>query len=269
MKPLLLTLRHEPQQRLDLSPLVPDRLVGRTAKEIESLDIGTTRIAVKVGDVFKVRLGDANSIRFEGGSERFDEVGAKMLAGGEIHVDGDVGAQAGRAMAGGRLTIKGSAGPFAASGLTGGQVEIEGDAGDFLGGPLAGEIPGMAGGLVVVRGDAGARAGDRLRRGAIIIEGDAGRDVGSRLIAGTIIVLGAADGRPGYLMKRGTIVLARATELGPTFVDCGAHGFGFARVYARSLAGESRGAARLLGRKLRRWAGDTAIFGKGEILTPA
>ncbi|MBI1869025.1 MAG: formylmethanofuran dehydrogenase subunit C [Methylocystis sp.] len=269
MKPLVLTLRHEPQQRLDLSPLVPDRLIRRTAKEIEALDIGTTRIALKVGDMFKVRLGDANSIRFEGGSERFDQVGAKMLAGGAIHVEGDVGAQAGRAMAGGKLTIAGNAGPFAASALAGGEVEIGGDVGDFLGGPLAGEIPGMAGGRVIVRGNAGARAGDRLRRGVIIIEGDAGEDVGSRLIAGTMIVLGAIEGRPGYLMKRGTIALAQTPELGPTFVDCGAFHFGFARVYARSLAAESRGAARLLGQKLRRYAGDTAVYGKGEILTPA
>lgn len=269
MKPLVLTLRQEPQQRLDLSPLVPDRLAGRTAKEIEALDIGTTRTPVKVGDIFKVRLGEANSIRFEGGSERFDQVGAKMLAGGEIHVEGDVGAQAGRRLSGGRLTIAGSAGPYAASGLLDGHIEIEGDAGDFLGGPLAGEIAGMAGGRVIVRGDAGARTGDRLRRGTIVVEGDAGPDLGSRLIAGSIIVLGATDGRPGYLMKRGTIVLGQETPLGPTFVDCGAFHFGFARVYAKSLAPESRGAARLLDQKLRRYAGDTAIFGKGEILIPA
>ncbi len=269
MKPLLFTLKHEPEQRLDLSVLTPDRLVKRTVQEIEALDIGTTRVAVKVGDVFKVRLGDARSVQFAGGSDRFDLVGAKLLPGFEIHVEGDVGAQLGRGATGGKITVAGHAGAYAASQLAGAHVDIYGDAGDFLGAPLAGEIPGISGGRVIVRGSVGARAGDRLRRGIIIIEGDAGEDLGSRAIAGTIIVLGATEGRVGYLNKRATIILAQPRDLGPTYVDCGAHHFGFARVFAKSLAEESRGAARLLGRRLQRYAGDTAIYGKGEILVPA
>lgn len=269
MKPLLFTLKQEPEQRLDLSALTPDRLVRRTVQEIEAIDIGTTRVAVKVGDVFKVRLGDAASVRFDGGSERFDLVGAKLLPGFEIHVEGDVGAQLGRGATGGSITVAGHAGAYAASQLAGANIDIYGDAGDFLGAPLAGEIPGISGGRVIVRGSVGARAGDRLRREIIIVEGDAGEDLGSRAIAGTIIVLGASEGRVGYLNKRASIILAEARELGPTYVDCGAHNFGFARVYARSLAAESRGAARLLSRKLQRYAGDTAVYGKGEILIPA
>ncbi|PWB82698.1 MAG: formylmethanofuran dehydrogenase subunit C [Methylocystaceae bacterium] len=268
MKPLLFTLTHEPDQRLDLSVLTPDRLVRRTIKEIEAIDIGTTRVAVKVGDVFKVRLGDAASVHFEGGSERFDLVGAKLLPGFEIHVEGDVGAQLGRGATGGKITVAGHAGPYAASQLAGAEVDIYGDAGDFLGAPLAGEMTGISGGRVIVRGSVGARAGDRLRRGIVLVEGDAGEDLGSRAIAGTIIVLGASEGRVGYLNKRASIILGEPRELGPTYVDCGAHNLGFARVYARSLAAESRGASRLLSRKLQRFAGDTAIYGKGEILLP-
>jgi formylmethanofuran dehydrogenase subunit C len=268
VKPLTFTLRQEPQQRLDLSPLTPDRLVRRPVKEIETIEIGTTRETVKVGDIFKVGLGDAHSVRFAGGSERFDLLGAKLLPGFEIYVEGDVGAQLGRSASGGRITVDGHAGSYAASQLAGAEIEIWGDAGDFLGAPLAGEIPGISGGRVLVHGDVGERAGDRLRRGIIIIEGAAGQDLGSRLIAGTIIVLGATEGRVGYLNKRGTIVLAERKELGPTYVDCGAHNFGFARLYAKSFADVSRGAARLLGQKLQRHAGDTAVYGKGEILTP-
>jgi formylmethanofuran dehydrogenase subunit C len=269
VKPLTFTLRHEPQQRLDLSALTPDRLVRRSAKEIESIEIGTTRVSVKVGDVFKLRLGDATSILYEGGSERFDLVGAKLLPGFEIHVEGDVGSQLGRSARGGSIVVEGDAGPYVASQNAGADIEILGDAGDFIAAPLAGEIAGMSGGRVVVRGNAGERAGDRLRRGLIIIEGDAGDDLGGRVIAGTIILLGEAYGRVGYLNKRGTIVLPEQYELGPTYVDCGAHHFGFARVYAKSLTDVSRGASRLLGAKLQRFAGDTAVFGKGEILTPA
>jgi hypothetical protein len=35
------------------------------------------------------------------------------------------------------------------------------------------------------------------------------------------------------------------------------------------LAEDSRRASRLLAQKLRRFAGDTGVLGKGEILTPA
>ncbi|MGA8170677.1 MAG: formylmethanofuran dehydrogenase subunit C [Methylocystis sp.] len=269
MKPLLFALRQEPSQRLDLSGLTPDRLVGRTQKEIESIAIGTTKVDARVGDVFKVRVGDPHVTHFEGGSERFDLLGAKLLPGFEIHVEGDVGAQLARGAQGGTIAVAGDAGAFVASGMTGGHIAIHGDCGDFLGAPLAGEIAGMAGGRVVVGGNVGERAGDRLRRGIIIVEGDAGADLGSRAIAGTIIALGVVAGRIGYLNKRASLVLAQGGDFGPTYVDCGAHHFTFARLFSRALAEDSRRASRLLSQKLRRFAGDTAVYGKGEILTPA
>ena len=269
MKPFTFTLRQEPAQRLDLSALTPDRLAGRSLAEIEGVEIGTTRASVKVGDVFALTQGELASVRFEGGCERFDRVGANLLPGFTIHVDGDVGAQLGRSAKGGAITVAGGAGPYAGSQNAGARIEIKGDAGDLLGAPLPGEIPGMSGGVVVVRGNVGARAGDRLRRGIIIVDGAAGDDLGSRLIAGTIIVLGATQGRVGYLNKRGSIVLGETRDFGPTYVDCGAHDLTFARLYARKLADTSAAAGRLLGRKLQRFGGDTAVFGKGEILTPA
>ncbi len=269
MKPFTFTLRQEPPQRVDLSALTPDRLAGRSVAQIEQIEIGTTRASTKVGDVFKVSEGDLKNIRYEGGSSRFDLIGAKLLPDFAIHVEGDVGAQLGRLAKGGRISVSGSAGPFTASGNLGAHIEIGGDAGDFLAGPLAGELAGMAGGRVIVRGKAGARAGDRLRRGIIVIEGDAGEDVGSRVIAGTIFVLGQSQGRIGYLNKRGSIVLSRGGCFGPTYVDCGAHDLTFARLFARSLKSDSPAAAALLSGKLRRYGGDTAVYGKGEILTPA
>jgi len=269
VKPLLFALRQEPTQRLDLSALTPDRLIGRTLKEIEDIEIGTTKVAVKVGDVFKLRPGDPHALHFEGGSERFDLLGAKLLPGFSIYVEGDVGFGLGRNAKGGEISVIGDAGPYAASGMTGGRIEIDGDAGEFLCGPLAGEIAGMAGGRVIVRGNVGARAGDRLRRGIIIIEGDAGEDFGARAIAGTLVLLGKTSGRIGYLNKRASLVMAHHADLGPTYVDCGAHSLNFAKLYARALAEDSRRASRLLAQKLRRYAGDTAVYGKGEILTPA
>ena len=268
MKPLVLALKQEPDQRLDLSPLVPHLLDGKSAKEIAEIELQTTREKLTAGDIFKIRSGGADSIRFEGGSLRLDNVG-QDLKSGEIIVEGDCGKSPGRKMSGGNLVVAGDCGPFAGSAMSGGRLEIGGDAGDFLAAPLEGEMEGMTGGLLIVRGNAGERAGDRLRRGTIVIEGSAGDFPGSRMIAGTLIVLKDCGTLPGYLMRRGTIVLANPPELAPTFVDCGIHELAFAKVFAGLLRDESRAAARLLGRPLARFAGDMAALGKGEIFFPA
>lgn len=268
MNPLVFTLKATPPQRLDLSPLLPHLLAGKTVKDIAAIDLGTTREKIAVGDLFKIRAGSPEEIHFEGGGERFDGVGAG-LQGGRIVMAGDVGTNAGRKMTGGELVISGNCGPYAGSAMAGGRLEIIGDAGDLLAAPREGEIHGMTGGLLLLRGTAGPRAGDRLRRGTILIEGDAGDWLGSRLIAGTLIVLGNAGISPGYLMRRGTIVLAKPPELAPTFVDCGSFASSFPAVFGRFLLAESRAAARLFQAPLRRFGGDMAVLGKGEIFVPA
>ena len=269
MKPLVLRLRAAPEQRLDMSSLTPQRLAGKSLREIDGVDLQTTRRAVHVGDLFHVSDGSAEHIVIAGGSERFDRVGEGMSAG-SITVDGDVGIRAGRRMAGGRLTVNGNAGHWTASGMAAGFIEIAGDVGDRLGGPLAGEVHGMSGGMVVVRGHAGVRAAHRLRRGALIVEGNAGDDAGSRMLAGTLIVRGAAGARTGYLMRRGTIVLGIASsDFGPTFVDCGVHDLTAHRLMAAHIRESSAKSAELLHVPLRRLMGDMAVLGKGEIFVAA
>lgn len=262
-------LRAAPEQRLDLSPLTPDRLAGLDPKAIERIALNTTRAPVCVADVFRVRGGDPAHVVIEGGSSRLDNVAAGMNSG-DVLLDGDAGLCAGRSMAGGRLEIRGSVGPWAASGLRGGRIEIAGSAGERLGGPLAGERTGMSGGIVVVAGNAGPRAGDRLRRGLIVVEGSAGASPGSRMIAGTLIVCGDTGQLPGYLMRRGTLVLGRSPDqLSPTFIPLGGHDLLFFRLLARVLQPLSRRAARLLAGRAQRFAGDMAVLGKGEVLIPA
>ena len=265
MKPLTLTLRQRPDQRLDLSPLVPHLIAGRSAAEIERIELQTTGWRVSVGDVFRLRMGEPERIRVDGSCDRLDRIGHAMT-GGEVFVDGDVGTQAGRLMTGGSLIITGDTGPWAASGMKGGLLEIRGSTGAFLAAPLAGEMAGMRGGLAIVRGDAGERAGDRMRRGTIVIEGEAGAYAGSRMIAGSLLVAKKAGPLPGYLMKRGSIVLGAGCEaLSPTFVDCGYHELLAMRLWAGILHPDSKKAAALLRRPLQRLAGDMAVLGKGEI----
>jgi formylmethanofuran dehydrogenase subunit C len=269
VSPLVLRLRALPEQRLDMSSLTPQRLAGKSMSEISDIELQTTRRAVRVGDLFHASDGSAEHIVIEGGSERFDRVGEGMSAG-SITVDGDVGIRAGRQMTGGRLIVKGNASHWTASGLTAGFIEIAGDVGDRLGGPLAGEVQGMSGGVVVVRGHAGVRAADRLRRGVLIIEGDAGDDAGSRMLAGTLIVSGAVGARTGYLMRRGTIVLGAVRgDFGPTFIDCGVHDLTAHRLMAAYVRDSSAQSAKVLCGSLRRFVGDMAVIGKGEIFVAA
>jgi formylmethanofuran dehydrogenase subunit C len=268
VRPFAFSLREEPDQRLDCAPLVPHRLAELSAAEIARTPLNTTRQKITAGDVFRIRAGDLTAIRFEGGSERLDNIG-EGLAAGSIDVEGQVGKAAGRNMSGGRLTIGGDAGPFAGSGMSGGSLRIDGNAGDFLGAPFPGEMQGARGGLIVVRGRAGERAGDRMRRGIIVIEKDAGDYAGGRMVAGTLIVLGATGKSPGYLMRRGSIFLAEKPSLSPTFLPCGVFDFGFTRLFAERLKPESGAAARLLKGSFERHAGDMAVLGKGEVLVAA
>ena len=263
------TLKGPPPQRLDLSPLTPERISRLSVSEIAAIPINTTRAALSVGDMFQLRAGDLDEIVFEGGAVRFDRVGAG-LSRGAIRVVGDVGVEAGRAMTGGSLIIEGNAGVFAGSAMRGGLLTIYRSAGERLGGPLAGETEGMTGGTLHVRGGAGARAGDRMRRGFILIEGAAGECAGSRMIAGTLAIGGEAGSLPGYLMNRGTILLAGgAKQMSPTFVDCGAYELVAAKLMASHVAQTSGRLGQAFRGPLRRYAGDLAALGKGEIFVRA
>jgi formylmethanofuran dehydrogenase subunit C len=264
MTALRLVLRGQPGQRLDMSPLTPDRLAGLDTAAIQALPLHTTRRSVNVGDLFRVVPGDAAQIVIEGGSDRFDRVGEAMRTG-ILTIEGDAGQQAGRLMAGGQLVIRGNTGTLTASGMRGGTLEIGGDAGDFLGGPLPGERTGMRGGVVLVRGRAGQRAADRLRRGLVIVEGDAGSHAGSGMFAGTVVVCGTAGPLPGILMRRGTIVLGRPAELAPSFVTSGGADLVFARLLERAVAAISEPAAACVQSARQRYAGDMAVLGKGEL----
>lgn len=269
MTALTFTLRAQPPERLDLSPLTPQGLAGLDRRAIAAIRIGQSKLGSTVGDNFRISGNDPDQIVFDGGSSRFDGVGAG-LAEGAIRVVGDVGAQAGRAMRGGQLTIEGDAGTHAGSCMRGGRLEIRGSAGDHLGAPLAGELAGMNGGVLVVRGRAGAFAADRMRRGLIAVLKGCGDHAGSRMIAGTLVVAGGAGEMPGYLMRRGSILLDRAPRsLSPSFVECGAPDSVFATLADRHLIAEGILKRPLLGKAPHRYGGDNAVLGLGEILFPA
>ena len=269
MTGLVFTLKAEPDQRLDLSQLTPATLAGLSHGQIAALAIGTSRHKLTVGEVFDFSGASGETLRFVGGSSRFDRIGEAMAAG-DIHVEGEAGWRVGRSMTGGRLTISGSVGGFAGSGMSGGFLGIGGDAGERLGGPMAGEMGGMAGGAIRVNGNAGLRAADRMRRGTIMVAGDAAEGAASRMIAGTLIVGGRTHGTPGRLMKRGTLFLCGGVEkLAPTFLDNGVADLVILRLMADELSRSPVGPVPFDGAPMRRIGGDLAVLGKGEVFLPA
>lgn len=270
MTALTFTLKSPLQQRLDVSPLVPDVLLGKSEKEIAVLPLqyGNRRIAA--AELFDIGGSDAESVCISG-SPKLDFAGRAMTRGA-LKIEGDAGAYLGMQMKGGRLCVSGSAGLYAACELKGGLVEIAGDTGDLLGAALPGNKKGMSEGVVIVRGNAGDRVGDHMRRGSILIEGRAGAYLGARMTAGTIAIRGDIGPGAGYAMKRGTLLLySSPSEIGATFNDCGMHTLGFLPLLLKGYEGLETyfSGAPARRARVRRLAGDLSVQGKGEILLVA
>ena len=269
MSGLTFRLRDTAAGRLDLSALVPHKLAGRNEVEISNIVIGKTRDQLRVGDVFDLGGSAGDTVTFLGTTALCDGIGADLKSGTVI-VDGSAGAYAARGMKSGRLDIRGSAGDFLGAVLQGGLVTVKGSAGDFIGAVLTGEKNGMAGGTIIVDGDIGERAGDRMRRGTIITRGKTGAAAGSRMLGGTIIAEGGLGPAPGPLLRRGTLIAPSVARMTDTFADCGRHDLGILFVMSKYFS-DTLGplAPRPLPKNVRRFAGDLATAGKGEILLTA
>jgi formylmethanofuran dehydrogenase subunit C len=260
------TLRAEPPLRLAVDALIPERLGRLSPGEIERLPliIGNARSAV--GDWFRVG-GEADAaIAIDGPCRRLDRIGGGMTSG-SITVEGDAGAYLGLGLRGGTIDVAGSVAFGAATDMRGGLIRIAGSAGDGVGGALPGAAGGMSDGVVVIRGGAGAGAGARLKRGLVVVAGDVGPGCGAAMRAGTIVVGGAPGHGVGAAMQRGSILaLGGARDIGPCFADCGMHDLTVWRLLAQWVGdlGLPALAARI--GPLRRFMGDGAIDGRGEIL---
>lgn len=268
MTALTFTLKAESRQRIDVAPLTPEQLAGKTLAEIGALLLQTGNRKARADELFAIEGQDTECLVFRGATGKLDYVGLG-LSQGEISVEGDAGSYLGMSMKGGAITVTGSVAAYAACEMKNGTILIRGHAGDFLGACLPGNKKGMAGGVVIVKGNAGDRVGDHMRRGAILIEGDAGSYLGSRMTAGTIAVLGQVGEHLGYAMGRGTLLLARAPAAIPsTFNDCGTHALGFIPLLLKGFEGfDTRFAGmRDTLKRVRRYAGDMCHLGKGEIL---
>jgi formylmethanofuran dehydrogenase subunit C len=267
MSALTLTLKQRTDQRVDMSPLSCHLLAGKDPAEIAAIELQNGKRKVRVGELFTISGDDTHNLVIRNSFGKLDYIG-KDLQGGKISVEGSAGAYLALGMKSGHVGVSGDVGIFAACEMKSGMVIIDGNAGDFLGGALPGNKQGMRGGLVLVKGNAGERVGDHLRRGTILIEGDAGDYCGSRMLAGTIAVLGKTGRHLGYAMNRGTVLLWNAPEIPATFNDCGTHTLAFLPMLFASFKNlDSKFAhSGIAFNRARRYGGDVAAVGRGEIL---
>ncbi len=269
MSGLTFRLDGKPDERLDLSGLTPAKLAQMSVPDISKIVVGTTKRALKVGDLFNVIGKPGDRVVIQGGSSKLDFVGAE-LADGTMVVEGEVGMCAGRLMRSGKLEIKGDAGGWLASAAAGGIVHVTGSAGSGIGGLRPGDKFGMTGGIVVVDGDAGDRVGERMRRGTIIVRGRCAANAGARMLGGTVWAEQGFGAAPGLLLRRGTLIGPAVENMLPTFADAGKHDLVILRILSRYLT-TTLGplAPRPLPGSVRKFAGDLATIGKGEILITA
>lgn len=233
---------------VDLAGITPDRLAG-----VEGGAIGALRLAngERLDSVFEIAEGDPRRL--------------------VIHAAGTSLLNVGAGMRGGTLTIDGDAGHFAGQAMRGGTLIVNGNAGNFVGAPLPGDRQGMRGGIIAIFGNAGDRVGERMRRGLILVGGNAGPWAAANMLAGTVVVAGECGPNPGLGLRRGSLILLRAPPgLPATFNDGGVHDFLFLALLDRHLRGLGAPIDRFppLEPRMRRYSGDLACGGAGEILVP-
>jgi formylmethanofuran dehydrogenase subunit C len=265
MSALTFTLKIQPRQRIDLSPLTPDNLAGKPAADIAAIELYSGKQKLRVDTVFDIAGDDASNIVIKSSCNKLDFIGRGMKTG-RITIQGDVGSYLGFQMRNGTIVLHGDADAFAASELAGGLIHIHGNVGDFLAAAIVGNKKGMKGGTVIVTGNAGERVGDQMRRGLLLIEGNVGSYCASRMLAGTIGVLGTVGEYVGYGMRRGTLLLTKTPVLHATIHDCGSHTLPFLSLMFKSFGSLPTKFAKIEKNRVQRYAGDLANDGKGEIL---
>lgn len=265
MSALTLTLKNAPAQRVDMAPLTPDHLTGKSLAEIGAIELLSGNRKLRVDSLFDIGGDDTSNLVINNANGKLDFIGRGMKEG-TITVNGNAGSYLAFQMRKGEITLNGNADAFAASGMAGGLLKVNGNVGDFLAAAIPGDRKGMKGGTVLITGNAGDRAGDQMRRGIILIEGNVGAYCASRMLAGTIGVMGSVGDYIGYGMRRGTLLLFKTPNMHATLQDCGSHTLPFLSLMFKSFKGLPSKFSSINKNRVQRYAGDLANDGKGEIL---
>lgn len=265
MSALTFSLKIPLQFAVNCAVLSPAYLAGKSLAQIAALSIEHGRTRMRLDQVFVISGQDTQDLHIKNSSSQLDYLGANM-GSGSLLVEGDAGMYLGFGMKGGEVHCLGNTKSFAACNMQNGLLIIDGNTVDFLAGASAGLRKGMAGGTVVLKGNAGDRVADQMRRGLVLIEGNVGDYCGSRMIAGTVGVLGNVGLYAGFSMRRGTLLFSREPQLHATMQACGSHTLPFLTLLLKSFAPYSTRFANSNAQRVKRWLGDAANNGMGEIL---
>lgn len=272
-------LRLRPKDRsvipVEAGSISPDVLTGKGIAEIEMLPVYVGNQICTISDYFEVEGESANTAKeqiviVEGDIPWVKYIGAGMRSG-RILVEGSVGMHVGAQMSGGEIIVNGSASDWAGAEMKGGLIRIKDKAGDLLGAAYRGSSEGMTGGCIIVEGDAGLETGSFMRRGMIVIQGCVEPFAGVHMNGGEIFIFGRAARRLGAEMKgNGGIIICfgEVEALLPTFVYDTTYKPTFMRLYLQELR-DKLGvlvAEKFLDSSFKRYRGDLAVGGNGEIL---
>jgi formylmethanofuran dehydrogenase subunit C len=245
--------------------VAPDRLSGLTATQIAALPVQHGNATATLGDFFSI-AGDPSDaeVVIDGDCSRVKWLGSKMV-GGRLTIRGPGGTHLGSCMTGGAIEVHGNIDDWAGAEMRGGTIRVHGSAGHHAGAAYPGSRRGMRGGELLIDGDAGDELGAVMRRGLIAVGGRVGAFAAAGMVAGSIFAFGPVGPHAGAGMKRGTLAaFGPALELLPTFrYDC-TYRPTIIDLYLRRLA--AVGFAVCAGGPVRRYRGDLAALGLGEIL---
>ena len=264
---IVLTLRAKPNGVVDASALALHAWADRAAGDIQRLALRVEGAGgATVGDLFSVEGERSNRIRVTGDLSMVEGLGTGF-DGGELLIEGPVGARVGARMRNGRITVSGNAGWGAGLEMAGGTLDVAGTAGPRAGGASLGAKRGMTGGELIVRGAAGPEAGASMRRGLVAIVGDAGEGTGRATLAGTLVVFGSVGPNPGQWSKRGTVVALGSITPPATYRYACTYQPQYLTLLLRHLRDQRLPVTteHFTG-SYRRYSGDLAELGAGEIL---
>ncbi len=260
---LALTLKEQPTVPLEAEVLAPEVLAGLDHAALGALPVFHGKRQRRLDDFFSIEGPSGDDITIRGDLGRVKWIGRAMTRG-SITIHGNVGMHLGAYMTGGRIAVHGHAGDWVGGEMSGGSIHIHGNAGGQLGSAYRGSISGMNGGTVLVEGSAGIEMGMRMKRGLIAVKGPVRDFAGLQMKGGTIVLMSGAEIRTGAWMTRGTIIALTPVRLLPTFNYACDYNPSFLRIYSRHL--DAQGFALPLTGTYRRFLGDCAVPGKGEIL---
>lgn len=260
---LILTIKDPPTVPLEAECLSPDPITGLAPDAVRALPVLLGKRTLRLGDLFTVEGDPGDELELRGDLAKVKWIGRGMTRG-RIRVVGNAGMHLGAYMTGGVIDVTGNASDWVGGEMSGGTIRVRGNAGGQLGSAYRGSPSGMSGGTILVEGDAGIELGMRMKRGVIAVKGKVRDFAGLQMKGGTIVLGGGAEIRTGAWMTRGTIVALTPVKLMPTFAYACTYAPAFLRLYSRHLA--SLGVTLPLDGGYRRYIGDAAVPGKGELL---